>query len=803
MSLISSTIANLVNGVSQQPYALRLASQCELQENCNSSVVDGLCPRNGTRHSAKIMSTPLTNAFTHLINRDAQERYRVVIAGGDLKVFDLNGVEKTVNYGPGAAAYIASAAPADDFAAITVADYTFILNKTVTVLKDTVNVVPTRVPEALVWVRSASSDSTYVIEIDGHKAVRTTGDAQNTPTSVATDFIAQFFVGSGGTLPDISLQTALGSTWSNYVVTQKGSFIRVARVDGGDFSISCTDSVGDQAMVLIKGNTQRFTNLPSRAYPGFKTAVQGEGGSFNLSYWVEFISDTTNQYGGVWKESTKPGEANRILASTMPHTLVREADGTFTLKAATWDARLVGDLETCPFPSFVDRRINDVFFHRGRLGFLSDENVILSRSGEFFNFFKTSVIQGLDTDPIDIAASHTKVSVLHHAVPFNESLLLVSDQTQFLLGHGGVTLTYKTASLDQTTEYECSSAVKPVGVGNNIYFVQNRSRWSAVREFMVDSDTQTKDAQDITAHVPKYVPDGVFKIASSNTENMMVLLSHNAPSTLFVYQYHIADGTKLQSAWHSWTFPSTDTVLNADFIESDLHLLISRPDGVYLEKLNVNSGSVDLDPSNFSTHLDRVVTEGQLPALVYDPANDVTSFQVPYMPQFGEDYVLVAGHGNTGFAAGQKVRFTLVGNVVTLASPGNLTHFQFGRTFKARYVFSPLQLREQAAGGGQTSVGEGRINVRRMTITYGRSGYFRVEVTPRGRDTYTTLMTGRQLGSNASLIGQPAIVQGVLRVPVMARNTDVTIELVSDQYLPFSILSADWEAMYVIRSRRT
>jgi hypothetical protein len=35
-------------------------------------------------------------------------------------------------------------------------------------------------------------------------------------------------------------------------------------------------------------------------------------------------------------------------------------------------------------------------------------------------------------------------------------------------------------------------------------------------------------------------------------------------------------------------------------------------------------------------------------------------------------------------------------------------------------------------------VGEGRINVRRMTMTYGKSGYFRVEVTPRGRDTYRT-----------------------------------------------------------------
>lgn len=800
MSLISQTIANLVNGISQQPYALRLASQCEYQENCNSSVVDGLCKRNGTKHSAKIMGTPLSNAFTHLINRDTTERYRVIIAGGELKVYDLAGNQKVVNYGPGASAYIASSAPSDDFVALTVADYTFILNKTKVVQKDTSNIVPARVPEALVWVRSASSDSTYSLTVNGYKAQRTTGDAQNSPTTVATDNIATNLInapsGSGG---DVGLLAVMGGSAAQFVIEQHGSFVRISRTDGADFTVSCTDSVGDQAMVMIKGTTQRFSNLPSRAYPGFKTAVQGEGSSFNTSYWVEFVSDTTNQYGGIWKESTKPGEENAFLASTMPHTLVREADGTFTLKAADWNKRLVGDLETTPFPSFTGRTINDVFFHRGRLGFLSDENMILSRSGDFFNFFRDSAIQVLDTDPIDIAASHTKVSVLNHAVPFNESLLLVSDQTQFLLGHGGTVLTSKTASLDQTTEYECLRSVKPVGVGNSVYFVQRRNDYAAVREFSVDADSQTKDAQDITSHVPKFVPQGVFKIASSSTENIMVFPTVDTPNQLFIYQYHIADGAKLQSAWHKWTFDATDHILNVDFIESTLHLLISRPDGVYLETLNVNSGATEVDES-FDVHLDRRVNEATVTGLGYDATLDQSSFTLPYAPQSGESYVLVASKGNPVYKSGQVVPYTISGSTVTCK--GFLPHFRFGRTFMARYVFSTLQVREQAAGGGQTAVGEGRINVRRLTVTYGNSGYFRFEVTPRGRDTTTTIMTGRQIGSNLSLIGQPALNQGVIHVPVKARNIDATIELRSDKPLPFSILSADWEGMYVIRSRR-
>ena len=63
----------------------------------------------------------------------------------------------------------------------------------------------------------------------------------------------------------------------------------------------------------------------------------------------------------------------------------------------------------------------------------------MSRSGEFLNFFPETITQTLDTDPIDVASTHTKVSILRHAVSFDEELLLFSDQTQFVL-KGGATL---------------------------------------------------------------------------------------------------------------------------------------------------------------------------------------------------------------------------------------------------------------------------------------------------------------------------------------------------------------------------
>ena len=73
--LVSSTIPNLISGVSQQPWNVRLPTQAEEQVNCQSSVTDFLKRRPATRHLARIRDTPAANgiashhitvSYTHL-----------------------------------------------------------------------------------------------------------------------------------------------------------------------------------------------------------------------------------------------------------------------------------------------------------------------------------------------------------------------------------------------------------------------------------------------------------------------------------------------------------------------------------------------------------------------------------------------------------------------------------------------------------------------------------------------------------------------------------------------------------------
>ena len=793
MALVSTSIPNLVNGVSQQPYALRLASQCEVQENAHSSVVEGLRKRPPSRFMGRVRTSPVVegSVYTHVIDRDQNEKYIVIIQNGRLQVFDLEGNEKTVN-APDGWSYLGAMEPATSFSVMTVADYTFICNKSVYVQGKN-DLLPNRPQEALCWIKQGNYSTIYNLRVEGSLVASfktPDGSLAEHKDQIRTEYIAS----------QLAAQFSVNTAW---YVGVTGSTIYFYRKDGLGFTASTEDSFGDQAMSLVKGSVQRFSDLPRRGVNGFKVQVRGDQSSSFDDYYVEYTDD--GSHNGVWTESFKGGQVYLLDRMTMPFALVREANGTFTFKALNWAGRQVGDTDSAPFPSFVGRRISDVFFHRNRLGFIADENVVFSRAGDFFNFFRETITAVLDSDPIDVAVSHTKISILRHAVPFNETLLLFSDKTQFHLASGDL-LTPKTVAIDQATEFESSLLSKPVGAGRNVYFCVNKGNYTGVREYYVDGETKTNDAADITAHVPKYVPGNVIKLAASSNEEMLVALSRNDRSALYVYKYYWSGSEKLQSSWSKWTFPAGVSVLNADFIESNLYVILQDEKGVYIEVFSIEPGRTDGN-LGYTVHLDRRIDGVHRTVQVsYSPETDLTNIVLPYVSS--TDYQFVAYPGGAGpWKQGQVMLYQdLIYNPNTnqyvFVFKGNVgRNWVAGAKYTFRYRFSTFILKEEAVGGGQMSVGEGRLQLRNCSVIFNNTGYFRAEVTPFRRQTYTYTFS-RVVGSGKNILGQVSIEQGCYKWPIMEKNDQVTIELVNDTYLPCHFLSAEWEADYTIRSKR-
>ena len=138
MPLVSQTIPNFINGISQQTPTQRGLNQGTTQINMQSKIVEGLCKRPPLEYIATLDNSQVfpNTSYVWEIQRDENNKYFCAFFNGGVRVFDLNGNEKTVSY-PNGTSYLTSTAPKETFRCVNVADFTFIVNRSKTVLADT------------------------------------------------------------------------------------------------------------------------------------------------------------------------------------------------------------------------------------------------------------------------------------------------------------------------------------------------------------------------------------------------------------------------------------------------------------------------------------------------------------------------------------------------------------------------------------------------------------------------------------------------------------------------------------------
>ena len=895
MPLVSGAIPNLINGVSQQPPSLRLPTQGEVQENGLSSVVRGLEKRPGTQHISEIDNNfNDTTAFIHTIQRDEEEAYVAVLSDQSIKVFDLVGkyapyhatntttaqagneipVFKNTNKDPltntetGYLIVPSDSTAQATFGATTVADFTFLLNRSKTITKGS-TYSHQRPYEAYVYIKNGDYKSKYSITVsmevnnvvykftstaetpDGVIKSNTTGTTGNTNTTqlnnqaaVSTKRIASSLaygdsgLSTGGTSPDVitdiasvnalgSTSTALSTNINDATKWKKpnGTAATEALIGSGtgspgdyvssfgvkynaddnfiyiyssgtnkiSFDVEVSDSRGGEDIDVFVGHEQVSSfgklpaTLPEDAKKGWDgTQFTNDGTGFTIKVGGDNQKAQDDYYvfwnGKTWKETLLPRYAGETSddyktsfdASTMPHQLKKQFDGTqvyFVLEQSPWLSRTVGDIDSNPFPSFTDFEINDIFFHRNRLGFLSDENVIFSESGGFYNLFVTTTLTILDSEPIDVAVSNNQVSILRHAIPFNESLLIFSDLQQFKVSAGEL-LTPTTVSIDVATNFETDTTAKPVPAGRYVYFPFTRGNFSGVREYFLDISTETSDAQEVTAHVPEYIEGNILQLATSSNEEILLALGDTDRKSIYVYKYFWSGAEKLQSSWSKWTFDAN--VLSMSILGSDVFLLFKRGSSLFLEKLTLSTdpASAVMD-DNQSIHLDRRV-ELKTGGTTTLPYTDNTA-----------QYILETG------------KIITSSDVATQLAAGKSVFAGIPFTFKYR-------VSEQVHKENDVTVDIARLQIRNMSFNFNETGFFEVIVSPlpsTARTSRTNVFSGLVVGT--AVLDKQALQAGTFRVPVLSKSDNVTIEIQNAKHLPCRFQSAEYEGFLVVRSPRS
>lgn len=388
---------------------------------------------------------------------------------------------------------------------------------------------------AFVWISKASIDTafpysyTVTLKETSGSVIGTTTTASAT-TQAAASAIASWANGL-----------------ADFTASSSGSVVRIDRVSDNDYLIDVDDTFGNQASIAWKGSVTSLGDLP-KSFPFINTIVQikGVNESDSASYWVKYD-------GNSWVESRDPNRAFQIDHKTMPHILVRNEDFTFTFKQFTYSELEVGDEDTNSSPSFIGERIKDVFFFKNRLGFMTSNSVSMSRIDDFGTFFRTTVLALLDDDRIDFPVDSERSIGLEYVSYLQDSLILFGDKSQFRVIGTGV-LTPKTVSASLLTSYEINKSVRPISLGDSIFFATKRGDFSAIYQYSINASSQVASAIDISEQVPEYIDQEIVSLEGSSSSNMLFIRSRENQTQLYCYKFLRSGNELVQSAWFKWGF---------------------------------------------------------------------------------------------------------------------------------------------------------------------------------------------------------------------------------------------------------
>jgi hypothetical protein len=726
------------------------------------TIVSGLMKRPPTEYVSALNTGAVTigsDAAFHTIDRSATEKY-ILLAGADgLALFDEFGVAKTITY-PDGTGYL----PASDLwrklRFITVADTTFIMNTDKTIA--TTAVAETRSNPALkgtVFIKQAIASVAYAIYVNGVLwATMTTSD--NTTAGTALEGTAE-----------IASQLAADMVSKGHTATAIGAAVTFTVTSGAKIVLS--DEFGGRAMYAYTDTVQEFDDLPPTEVEGRLVKVAGNlDKNIGASYWVSFSN-------GVWTEDVGYNAGLEFDKSTMPHILRKQPDGSFVFSEGEWNGRPVGDTDSNPVPTFVGRKLNGMFLFKGRLGFLSEENVIFSASAIFEDFFRTTVVQLLASDPIDVASATGRISTLYHAASFSDELILFSDKQQFRLSSSTI-LSAETVGITNSTTFPCSTSVAPVTMGSSAYFMADGATHTLAREIFIDSNRETLNGENIGIQVPTYIPKNIKAMAASSTSDSLFLLSSDNLNELYIYKWYNSDGKRIQSAWMKWAIDPTKEILGMGFLDSYLYLVYLVDGALRMERVLVGP-TIDKEYLLDSQFEDTDCT------IVGDTVTTPFAWAgtLQFLSKATGDTLLPTKTNDTTYVFAEDI------------SAG----FVAGMNYQFLYRFSPQYLREDTPSG-ESAIQDGRLQMRYYSVIYTDSSYFEAWVTPLSGEKKITVFNGRTLADPSNIVNVIPRDTGEFKFPVFGQNDDVIVELESS--LPFRCAfgSVEWTATYKPKARR-
>ncbi len=839
MPAVTQQIPNFLGGVSRQTDDKKLINQLTECVNGYPDPTFGLLKRPGMKHTnvlkkadgTAFTKTELAGAAWFFIDRATAGSYIGAIKGTDLFVWTAaEGTFCTVtNTGT---SYL-TGTKQDDYHFRSIQDTTIIANKTVN----------TAMQADGTFVANSQGTLKLVSLVDGDVCKVTikgtpTGTAHvATATSQSSATFTSFLTGTHASHDLLgAIKTLLEgrhsasdaefngkwylNSYANSITIRKTTEANAVVVDqepgtGVTYSAFSLSAVGGPSNNTLEASQDDVTNvseLPLESFHNHNLKILNSD-TEDDDYYLKFVAADGVGGKGYWQETIARDVSPGLDNTTMPHELANTGATTFTFGPITYKARLTGDDNTNPQPSFIGKKISSTFFYSNRFGVLSEDNVIFGVANDNYNFFAKSALTQIDSDPIDLNVSSVRPVTLSDVLPSPQGLLLFSERQQFQVYATDASILTPTSAVIRTlSNYEMATNVQPVDIGTTTAFVSRVPGYSKLFTMALRDVEQTPIVVDISKAVLEWIPDTVDDLTVSPPNSIVILVDRDT-SYLYMYRFYNNGKEDLFQAWVKWELPGT---IQAARIINDAVTVVSQQEDEYtigaIELDELPSGNVFATASGFTGNVPLdMATRPVSPAIgvdavVYDSTNDITKVYVPYTPIDDKDAVMLltvptadkgtdaALDSDQGYWAKAIERIEPSTNYHYFEVKGDFTDYEDGIVVGYGYDLEaelPKFYLRREQGADYTA----SLTIARVKMSVGRTGAIRFKLKPTGSNEWKDVQHTAD-GDIYAGDTNPVVQERVFTLPIHQRNTNFDLKVTSDFPYPVSLVSMMWEGNY-------
>lgn len=574
-------------------------------------------------------------------------------------------------------------------------------------------------------------------------------------------------------------------------------------IEDADFIDIAADDGGDNTLLRAVGREVAAPTLMSTVhYVGKIVRIRPQGASDREAYYLQAYAkdDVTTGWGEViWRESAGVVQTpTHMFAQAIIHEgvmYVAQNGAGLTALAPTsgthpeFKPNPVGDAVSSPTPEFYGKKITMMSVFQDRLLIGSSGIVNASRPGDYLNFFRHTVLNIQDDDPIEMFAYGAEGDTLRSAVMYDKDLLIFGDRKQYGIT-GRQVLSAKSPNITLVSAHEGATSAYPVANGNFVFYGKSAegddgdTRTTLHQIQTGQALTESPVSRELSEALNQYIQGTPAQIIALTSPNMVLYRTEEVPHDIYTYQYlDDAGGTqRLVDAWSRWSFSTLlgRVVSVSHFNGAILIFTLREKDGqVYIVA----------DKQSLNTKL------GALPYL--DSMRPFNTEPVYTWHDGGEQYDLALAFGRTSDSFLIGANFGHFDEMIE-QYPDETGAMWYG-AISPGYVTPTNPFLRDAKG---RPVLNGRLTLNTVTPSVTETSGLIATVTTVNGSIVTREFQGRILGFNNNIINEQPVTTTQVVVSVGKEVRECSYTLASKDWLPLTITSLEWAGQSFNRVRR-